>query len=298
MRLKRLSTSSRAQDSRANAGNSSARALSIAIASVVTTLAACTSQQQRVETAVFEARRQHEAIPLPHRVDETLTIDDAYRIQTRIVKRQLRGAQPAGYKAGLTSAPAQSRFHADAPVAGVLPPEGLRRSGDELRLSELRGLNIETEVAFRIGSPIRTRLDDIEALKRHVDGIAPAIELPNLHYQTPEQLNAIDIVASNVAVAAFIFGEFVSPGERDPNEAEPLLVCNGKEVNKGRARDALGDQWQAALWLVNTMLAQGWSIEAGQVLMTGALGRMLPAQPGQCTATYGKWGTIELRIAP
>ena len=36
-------------------------------------------------------------------------------------------------------------------------------------------------------------------------------------------------------------------------------------------------------------------MEPGQILLTGALGRMVPAVAGDCSADYGKWGTIELQ---
>lgn len=139
-------------------------------------------------------------------------------------------------------------------------------------------------------------LADTNELRQHIDGIAPAIELPNLYYQQPEQLTAIDIIATNVGAASYIVGPFVAPQARDPNAAQPTLVCEGKQLNSGNARDALGDQWQAALWLVNTMIDQGWTIDAGQILLTGALGRMVPATTGECSADYGSWGTIAFRI--
>ena len=84
-------------------GNSSVGRASIICISAFMTLTACISPQQRVATAVIDARRSNNALPLPHLIDETLTIATAYRIQTRVVKQQLHGAQPAGYKAGLTS---------------------------------------------------------------------------------------------------------------------------------------------------------------------------------------------------
>lgn len=265
-------------------------------------LCACTSPQQRVAAAVTQAHRLNDAVPLPHRIDETLTIEGAYRVQARIVNHELTGelnrAQPAGFKAGLTSAAAQARFRASQPVAGVLFRQGWREPGTTIRIADWPGLNIETEVALRVGTPIRARLDDIAQLRSHIDGIAPAIELPNLHFESPAELTAIDIIASNVGSATYIVGSFVSPDLRDPNEASPKLICDDKELNRGQARDALGDQWQAALWLVNTMIGQGWTVESGQILLTGALGRMIPATPGHCSADYGTWGTIELHIVP
>jgi 2-keto-4-pentenoate hydratase len=259
-------------------------------------LGACASTQQRAVRDISTAWRDHTSLPQVASIDETLTIATAYRIQTRVVRERLQGARPAGFKAGLTSAPTQARFKASGPVAGVLFAEGARRSGDTMKLSERRGLTLETEVALRIGTDITQKLSDIAALQRHIDGIAPAIELPDLDYQQPQQLSAVDIVASNVAAAEYIVGEFAAPEHRDPNAAAPRLVCDGREVNAGKARDALGDQWQAALWLVNTMIEQGWKIERGQVLLTGALGRALPAQPGHCVASYGEWGELEFNV--
>lgn len=294
-------TPSRSEDNFMKTANMHKRSLKCGIAILVcacTTLVACISPQQRVATAVIEARRLNEALPLPRRIDETLTIETAYRVQARIVKHELAGAQPAGFKAGLTSPPSQARFHANHPVAGVLARDGEREPGSTLRLSEWPGLNLETEVAFRIGTPVRQRVDSITTLRAHIDGIAPAVELPALHFEAPAELNAIDIVAANVGAAAYITGPFVDPELRDPNSASPRLLCNGTEINRGQARDALGDQWEAALWLVNTMIEQGRTLEPGQILLTGALGKMIPATPGDCSAEYGSWGTIAFHIVP
>lgn len=270
----------------------------IALFSAVFLLLGCSAlTTQRIDEAVIHAWQRNEPLPLAHRIDETLTIERAYETQTRSVRRVLADEKPVGFKAGLTSKPAQARFSADGPIAGVLlkAPSSTPR---ELKLSELRGLHIETEVAMRVGEPIRRRLTSVDELRSHIDGVAPAVELPNLDYQDANELNALDIVATNVAAAYFLLGEFASPQQRDANALSASLSCNGREMSRGNAREALGDQWTAALWLVNTMLDQGWTIERGQVLLTGALGKMVPAQPGRCTADFGPWGRIELRLFP
>lgn len=294
MQMKR--STSRLTDNSRSAGNSSvARALGVFVI-VVSTLTACISLQQRAARSMFEAWRSNAPLPLAHSIDETLTIESAYQIQREYVLRRQPFDKPAGFKAGLTSPGSQARFGAKDPIAGVLivPP---LRSPATVRLSELRGLNIETEVALRIGRSISKRVGDIDELQKYIDGVAPAIELPNLDYAgTPAQLTVPDIVASNVGAAQFVVGEFVPPESRNPNDAAPRLTCAEKEVNAGNARDALGDQWAAALWLINTMIDRGWTFEPGQILMTGALGRMVPAQPGHCVASYGGWGTLEVTV--
>lgn len=260
-------------------------------------LIACSSPQQRVVDEIVTSWREQRALP---NIDETLTIESAYRVQTRSVQARLRGASPAGFKAGLTSAPAQARFKTDSAVAGVLFKDGALQSADRVSLREVRGLHIEVEIAMRIGTRIDKPLADVAALRAHIDGIAPAIELPNLDYAQPQALDAIDIIATNVAAARYIVGSFVPPRQRDPNAVDIRLVCNEQEMFTGQGTDSLGDQWRAALWLVNKMLEQGWTMQPGQILLTGALGKMLPATTGRCITSYhangAPWSSLEINV--
>ncbi|HEY0686003.1 MAG TPA: fumarylacetoacetate hydrolase family protein [Steroidobacter sp.] len=279
---------------------SSARAIA-SMSLICLALGGCSSTPQRVVDEIVTSWREHRTLP---NIDETLTIESAYRVQTRSVRAKLQDTRPAGFKAGLTSPPAQARFKTNDAVAGVLFKEGALRSADTVSLRELRGLHIEVEMAMRISAPIEKPLADVTALRAHIDGVAPAIELPNLDYSQPQTLDAIDIVATNVAAAKYIVGEFIPPQQRDPNAVDIRLACNDKEMFTGKGSDSLGDQWRAALFLVNKMLEQGWKIERGQILLTGALGRMLPATTGRCVASYYAndatkeipWATLEINV--
>ncbi|WP_161816294.1 2-keto-4-pentenoate hydratase [Steroidobacter agaridevorans] len=260
-------------------------------------LSACSSPERRVVDEIVTSWREQRALP---NIDETLTIDSAYRVQTRSVREQLNGARPAGFKAGLTSAPAQARFKTNDAVAGVLFAQGSLPSASTVRLHELRGLHIEVEIAMRIGTRIEQPLSDVASLRAHIDGIGAAIELPNLDYTQPQALDGIDIVATNVAAAKYIVGEFAAPQQRDPNATDVRLVCNDQEMFTGKGTDSLGDQWRAALFLVNKMVEQGWRLEPGQILLTGSLGRMLPGTTGHCVASYhsgsAQWASLEINV--
>jgi 2-keto-4-pentenoate hydratase len=285
------------EDRSANAvKNSLARALA-AMSLICIALVACSSTPQRVVDEIVTSWREHR--PLPN-IDETLTTASAYRVQTRSVRTRLQGASPAGFKAGLTSPATQARFKTNQPVAGVLFTEGERKSADTLRLSELHGLYIEVELAMRIGTAIDKPLADTAALREHIDGIAPALELPNIDYVNPQAIDIVDLIATDVSAANYILGDFVSPQQRDPNTVAVRLACNDQDVMSGNSRDALGDQWQSALFLVNTMLGQGWTFEPGQILLTGALGRAIPAAAGRCVASYHAadqpWGTLTVNV--
>jgi 2-keto-4-pentenoate hydratase len=259
-------------------------------------LVSCTTAGQSAQSAILAAWRDGMATPLVHLIDETLTIESAYQVQRRLARAWPQA--PAGFKGGLTSTAAQQRFGTDTPVAGVLPANGLKPSGSTLALREFAGLNIETEVAFKLGKPITRRVRDIAELQSCIAGIAPAVELPRVLFAELSQVKAVDLIASNVGAAAYMLGEFAPAATRDPNSVRTRLVCNERELLTGAGRDALGDQWQAALWLVNRVIDAGWTLQRDQILMTGALGRMVAAQPGECTASFGDWGTIGINIVP
>ena len=70
----------------------------------------------------------------------------------------------------------------------------------------------------------------------------------------------------------------------------------GDLLLKGDSSDAMGDQWQALLWLVNQTVANGWEIEPGQLLITGAIGKMLPASIGFYQVSYGALGHIDFYV--
>lgn len=264
------------------------------IFTVYLALLGCTTNDHVVQ-AIETARQKNSSIPLAHLVDETLTIERAYRVQRIVIRRELGTRSPVGFKAGLTSPAARARFGSEEAIAGVLTFAPLSTDSG-VTLAEFPGLHLEIEVAMRIGKPIHHKLNTVDELKAHLDGVAPAIEMPNLDYANTDQMNVLDIVASNVAAAHFMVGEFASLDARNPNFLRVKLACDGQLLNEARGRDSMGDQWVAALWLVNKLIEEGWKLERSQILLTGALGKMVRATPGDCQADFDDWGTLNVRI--
>jgi 2-keto-4-pentenoate hydratase len=56
------------------------------------------------------------------------------------------------------------------------------------------------------------------------------------------------------------------------------------------------DQWQALRWLINQTVSLGYTIKAGQLLMTGLIGGIHPARPGAHLADFGAAGCIAFEI--
>lgn len=247
-------------------------------------------------TAVVSAVNDQTLMP---QFGPQLTIENAYQIQTAAVKALLAGKTPDGFKAGLTSRPGQKKFAVTEAVAGVLPAasrllEG--RDGYVIEIGRYNKLMLELEIGFQISGRISRPITDVENLKQRVSAVYPLIELPDLGFQNMAVLLGSDIIANNVAARHYILGPAVVPGKIDLNSLSVQLFFDDELLVQGIGSDAMGDQWQALLWLINQSLANGWQIEPGQILITGALGRMVPAQNGQYTARFSGLGSIGLRV--
>ena len=247
--------------------------------------------------ALIRAENEKQLIPLLTQSEPGLTVEGAYQVQKAYISMKLAGGeQIAGFKGGLTAAGVQKRFGMNAPVTGVLLESGKLTGSPVLDRSRYGALMLETEVAFIIGESIRDTLPDIASLRPKIRAVLPSIEVPDLGVTDMKQLKAQDLIACNVSARQFILGRELEPAAIDPNAVQVTLFQNGTPINNGNGADALGDQWNTALWLVNSMIAQGYTIEPGQVLMTGALGAMLPGKPGSYVADFGSLGRIEFEV--
>jgi 2-keto-4-pentenoate hydratase len=233
----------------------------------------------------------------------SLDLEGAYAVQKIYADRRLEGKNPDAFKAGLTTEATQRRFGASGPVAGVLFPEGRKdflpeEPEPEISLGDFGKLMLETEVAFILGEPVTEPLKDEAEFRKKVVFLAPAIELPDLAFADMKAMKVTDIIASSVSAKAYLLGKPVPSDAVDPNSVEVVLAKEGREVNRGRGSDALGDQWRAVLWLVNELLRLGWIFDAGDALLTGALGNMIPGEEGRYSADFGPLGSLSFRIVP
>ena len=248
-------------------------------------------------TMLIRAEYDRQPIPLLTQSYPGLTVEGAYQVQRAYVGMKLAGGDKiAGFKGGLTAAGVQKRFGMNAPVTGVLLESGKLTGNPVLDRSRYGALMLELEVAFIIGEPIRETVMDVATLRPKIRALLPSIEVPDLGVADMKKLKAPDLIACNVSARQFILGQPVEPAFIDPSDVRMTLYHNGTAINAGSGADALGDQWNAALWLVNSMLDQGYTIEPGQVLMTGALGAMLPGKPGNYVADFGSFGRIEFEV--
>ncbi len=247
---------------------------------------------------ITQAWVNSEPVPLlSERFGKELTTEAAYRIQYNALHEVPLSRAPEGFKAGLTSAAGQQQFGISEPIAGVLPGGSQLKKAEDgyhVKMRDYRKAIVEVEIGYRFNERIQYPLADVNALKAVVSEMMPVIELPDLsHAGGDKKFTGVDIIASNAGAKHFIAGPGRSPTVIDPNSVSVTLYRDGEVVTQGSGRDALGDQWQALLFLVNRSVASGWTIQPGQVLITGALGKAGPLQKGIYVADYDRLGRIE-----
>lgn len=231
----------------------------------------------------------------------SIKIDDlngqtAYKIQKAYVEKRLAKDKIAGFKAGLTSKAGQQKFGVDGPLAGVLFESGKISNNAVIDHSKFNDLRIETEIGFIVGKTIDKPIKDLIELAGYIKAIVPVIELPDLGFEDMEKLKGMDIIAANVASSHFIVGEIKKLDDLVLNSTTVKLVRGNETVNIGMGQDAMGDQWVAAQWLIYMIIQQGWTIEPGSVIITGALGKMIKGTTGIYRADFGDLGVISFEV--
>lgn len=249
---------------------------------------------------VTEALRNQQPVPLLSPLyGKELTIDRAYQIQRLTQEQVFQGRLPAGFKGGLTNTAAQQRYGANGPLAGVLPPGAVLKAdeidGYRVRLKDYRQPMVEVEVGFRVAQRITQTLPDVKTLQSYLGEVLPAVELPDMQLASPD-VRAVDIIVANAYASRVITGLGRAPGLTDPNAVAVTLYKDGEVLNQGSGRDVSGDQWQALLWLVNRSIDSGWTIEPGQLLITGAMGKPVPMTSGVYVADFGRFGRLEWSV--
>lgn len=213
-------------------------------------------------------------------------LEAAYRVQRQFVDA-LPG-QIIGYKAALTAEGGQHALGVDQPVVGVLfdwcatTADGARR--------QPRRVAIETELGYRLKRDVETPVSP-ETVTEVVGSCYPMLEIAAINLESP---NGIDMVASNSATWQFIRGNPVGLDEIDIDAITVSLTRDGELLHEAGSSTVMGSQRQALAWLINEVLARGYTLREGMLLMSGSIG---PPQPGKAGAWRGDFsGMMSLEL--
>lgn len=239
-----------------------------------------------IEAAARElATARHEGKPCPPLRGRLLPegdVEAAYRVQQFQVRQWLdQGYRRVGAKIGLTSSAVQRALGVYQPDFGVLVDSMAVPDGMEIGWERLLQPRVEAEVAFVLGRDLPgERITSVEVI-RAVDFLLPAIEVVDSRVAGWD-ISIVDTVADNASSGLFVLG--ASPrrlSDVDLRLCGMVLERSGEPVSVGAGAACLGNPLHAVAWLAGTLAAAGDPLRAGDVVLSGALGPMVPVAPGQ-----------------
>ncbi|MCA6215986.1 fumarylacetoacetate hydrolase family protein [Ideonella sp. B7] len=256
--------------------------------------------EHQAAQAILRARAARRPIP---RISETHGIaglDQAYAVAEINTKVRLAepGRRVVGLKVGLTSPAVQQQLGVDQPDFGVLFDDMEYLDGDAIPMSRLIQPKVEAEVAFVVGRDLGgshppTWGEFLNALACAL----PALEIVDSVMQD-WRLTLVDTVSDNASSGLYVLGlQPVTLGVLDLGRMGMQMSVNGTVRSEGTGAACLGHPLRAAHWLACTMAARGQPLRAGQVILSGALGPMVPLAAGdEVTATLGALGRVGCRM--
>ena len=238
---------------------------------------------QSVAEALWQARLQGAPIAPLREALAPNALADAYAVQSANNQhRVLAGAKRIGRKIGLTSVAVQKQLGVDQPDFGILFDDMVYQGPRAMvRVNSLMQPRIEGEIAFVTAFDITDKNVPRPALRRCAGHAMAAFEIVD-SAKTDWKITLADTVADNASCGAIVMGtdRHLLTGT-DIRLAGMVLTQDGDIVSLGVGAASLGDPLAALAWLANLAIDQGDPICAGDVVLSGALGPMMPLLQGK-----------------
>ncbi|WP_068076840.1 2-keto-4-pentenoate hydratase [Novosphingobium lentum] len=212
---------------------------------------------------------------------DPVDVEGAYAVQTINTRLwEAQGRRIVGRKAGLTAKAVQTQLGVDQPDFGVLFDDMAVADGGTLDPDRAIQPKAEAEIAFVLGRALPDPATTPEQLADAVASVHAAIEIVDSRI-ADWKITFADTVADNGSSAFFVLGAAGKPlAGLDLFTCGMVLEVDGAVASLGAGAAALGHPLNAAAWLASTLAARGEPLQAGDILLTGALGPMVTLTPG------------------
>lgn len=245
---------------------------------------------------------QHGQAPIPvlSYYEPELDLDYAYAVQSAYVRRA-HSPRPDEGVMGVLAGPGdryvRERYGVpeDALLMGRLLRSWRLPNGSAVVLQPLRQPMLANALGYRLGCFLGAPPATLAALQRCVTAIVPVVLVLDLGFGAEAAPGPADLVAANLGTRYLIVGQALPP-DADVEALVVNLAREGKGLNWVRSEAVPGGQWHTLLALVREALARGERLEPGRLLITGALGRLVPAEAGRWSADYQAAGRVEFEL--
>jgi 2-keto-4-pentenoate hydratase len=190
------------------------------------------------------------------------------------------GRRIVGRKIGLTSKAVQQQLGVGEPDYGMLWGDTAYREGEAISLKRYMQPRIEAEIAFVMDRAVPSADATLDEVTSAIGYALPSVELVDSAI-ADWKITLADTIADNASAGGFVLGNTRRKiGEVDLRLGGMLLTKNSEAVSLGIGAACLGNPLNAALWLARKMAAVGRPLQAGDIVLSGALGPMIPVVAG------------------
>ncbi len=207
--------------------------------------------------------------------------DAAYAVQAINTDRALAaGRRLVGRKIGLTSIAVQKQLGVDQPDYGMLFADMARPEAMDIPIADVMQPKVEAEIAFVLGRDLDGDQLTVADLFRAVDYAVPAVEIVGSRIADWD-IRLTDTIADNASSGLYVLGSRpVRLTDFDMRMCGMVMEKAGEPVSVGAGAACMGSPLNATLWLAKVMARVGRPMRAGDTILSGALGPMVPVRPG------------------
>ena len=204
-----------------------------------------------------------------------------YAVQQLLTQEALAsGRRITGRKIGLTSEAVQRQLGVDQPDFGTLFADMARTETRPIDMAALLRPRIEAEVAFILRDGLDRADLDLDVVRSAVGCTVAALEIVDSRIAGWD-ITLVDTVADNASCGLYVLGSRRRPlSGLDLPAMTMTMTADGEMVSEGTGAACLGDPSEALLWLARTARDFGSPLRAGDLVLSGALGPMVPVAAG------------------
>ncbi|MFN2486715.1 MAG: 2-keto-4-pentenoate hydratase [Acidimicrobiia bacterium] len=246
--------------------------------------------------ALLNAVRTRTALDPASIKDRTeLTPEAAYDIQDQVIAAL--GGKTEAAKLGLTSRAKQVQMNVDEPSYGWLLAGSRIQTSNPLKADDLIQPRAEPEIAFVIGDKLAGDAVTAADVLAATEGVMPAIDILDSRY-AGYSFTLPEVIADNASAARYALGNPVSPDGINLRTVGCVFIKNGHLVATAAGAAVLDDPAEAIAWFVRKLSARGRHLEAGNIVLSGALTAAVPVTQGdEITVEIDRLGRLDLHVA-
>jgi 2-keto-4-pentenoate hydratase len=252
------------------------------------------------------ARHLHEAHEKRHRFENlggelaVASIDEAYHVQMALNRLWVDGPRGVivGYKIALTSQAIRDLVGVDDPCGGAIFASTVHQSPATISLANFVRVGLEFELAFRMGKDVpEGDAYDGESIAQFVDSAMPAFELIEDRDADYGSLDAATLVADNAWSGGMVLGTPSMAWKQMDLATAPVSLSYNGEIETAVTGAAMGNPLISLAYLASLLAAQGRSLKAGDIVMSGStLATRFGKAGDHAVYTIDGLGSVEMRV--